>query len=113
MEPASCDSPERRLMPFLPELLSAQVPVGIEERRHELAFSDRRVMPLELSAIADDDRACAVEHDTAARGQPDSPPGAGIAVHVRGESGRLAAVPFYDDVHPPLDRRTNGQRRLP
>ena len=88
---------------------------GTEELRafYELAFSDRGVMPLELCAIADDGRACAVEYNTAARGQPDSPPGAGIAVHVRGESGRLAAVRFYDDVHPPLDRRTNARRRLP
>jgi limonene-1,2-epoxide hydrolase len=88
---------------------------GTEELRafYELAFSDRGVMPLELCAIADDGRACAVEYNTAARGQPDSPPGAGIAVHVRGESGRLAAVRFYDDVHPPLDRRTNSRRRLP
>jgi hypothetical protein len=35
-----------------------------------------------------------------------------LAAHVRGESGGLAAVRFYD-VHPPLDRRTNGRRRLP
>jgi hypothetical protein len=70
-------------------------------------------MPLELCAIADDGGACAVEYITAARGQPDFPPRAGIAVHVRRASGRLAAVRFHDDVHPPLDRRTNGRRRLP
>jgi limonene-1,2-epoxide hydrolase len=88
---------------------------GTEELRafYELAFSDCGVMPLELCAIADDGHACAAEYNTAAQGQPDSPSGAGIAVHVRGESGRLAAVRFYDDVHPPLDRRTNGRRRLP
>lgn len=88
---------------------------GIDELRafYELAFSDRGVMPLELCAMADDGRACAVEYNTAARGQPESPAGAGIAVHVRGERGKLAAVRFYDDVHPPLDRRTNTQRRLP
>ncbi len=86
---------------------------GTHELRafYELAFSDRGVMPLELCAMADDGRACALEYNTAARGQPDSPPGAGIAVHVRGDGGKLAAVRFYDDIHPPLDRRANAQRR--
>jgi limonene-1,2-epoxide hydrolase len=88
---------------------------GANELRafYELAFSDRGVMPLELCAMADDGRACALEYNTAARGQPESPPGAGIAVLVRSDGGKLAAVRFYDDVHPPLDRRTNSQRRLP
>src|SRR5215212_5314749 len=54
-------------------------------------------------------RACALEYNTAARGQPESPPGAGIAVLVRSDGGKLAAVRFYDDVHPPLDQRTNSQ----
>jgi hypothetical protein len=88
---------------------------GADELRafYELAFSDRGVMPLELCAMADDGRACALEYNTAARGQPESPPGAGIAVLVRSDGGKLAAVRFYDDGHPPLDRRTNSQRRLP
>jgi hypothetical protein len=88
---------------------------GANELRafYELAFFDRGAMPLELCAMADDGRACALEYNTAARGQPESPPGAGLAVLVRSDGGKLAAVRFYDDVHPPLDQRTNSQRRLP
>jgi len=86
---------------------------GANELRafYELLIFDRGVMPLELCAVADDGRACALEYNMAARGQPESAPGAGIAVHVRGDGGKLAAVRSYDDVHPPLDRRTNTQRR--
>ena len=86
---------------------------GTDELRafYELAFADRGVMPLELCAMADDGRGCAVEYNTAARVQPESPPGAGVAVHVRGDGGKLAAVRYYDYVHPPLDRRANAQRR--
>jgi hypothetical protein len=86
---------------------------GTKELRafYELLIFDRGVMPLELCAVADDGRACALEYNTAARGQPESAPGAGIAVHVRGDGGKLAAVRSYDDVHPPLDRRTNTHRR--
>jgi hypothetical protein len=32
-------------------------------------------------------------------------PQAGVAVFVRGQSGKLAAVRVYDDVEPPLSRR--------
>jgi hypothetical protein len=86
---------------------------GTNELRafYELLIFDRGVMPFELCAVADDGRACALEYNMAARGQPESAPGAGIAVHVRGDGGKLAAVRSYDDVHPPLDRRTNTQRR--
>jgi ketosteroid isomerase-like protein len=86
---------------------------GTNELRafYELLIFDRGVMPLELCAVADDGRACALEYNTGARGQPGSAPGTGIAVHVRGDGGKLAAVRFYDDVHPPLDRRANTRRR--
>jgi limonene-1,2-epoxide hydrolase len=86
---------------------------GTNELRafYELLIFDRGVMPFELCAVADDGRACALEYNMAARGQPESAPGAGIAVHVRGDGGKLAAVRSYDDVHPPLDRRTNTQGR--
>jgi hypothetical protein len=33
------------------------------------------------------------------------PPQAGIAVYVRGDSGKLAAARIYDDVNPPLGSR--------
>ena len=38
----------------------------------------------------------------AAWGRTELPPAAGVAVYVRGESGKLAAARVYDDVDPPL-----------
>ena len=35
-------------------------------------------------------------------GRTELPPAAGIAVYVRGESGKLAAARVYDDADPPL-----------
>jgi hypothetical protein len=85
---------------------------GADELRafYELMFSDGGGMPLEPCAIADDGRACALEYNLAARRQPNAPPTAGIAVHVRGD-GALAAVRFYDDVQPPPSRRTETRTR--
>jgi hypothetical protein len=34
------------------------------------------------------------------------PPEAGVAVYVRGQSGKLAAVRIYDDADPPLGPRS-------
>jgi SnoaL-like domain len=66
----------------------------------------------ELCAMTDDGRACALEYNLAPTG---SPPAAGIAVHVRGEGGKLAAVRIYDDVHTPPSRpqeeRPRGESR--
>ena len=67
--------------------------------------------PLEPCAMADDGRACALEYNVVARGPRESPPGAGIAVHVRGDSGRLAAVRIYDDVHPSPSRHLRQRSR--
>jgi SnoaL-like domain len=74
---------------------------GTDELRayFELLFSDGGGMTLELCAMADDGRACALEYNAVPRGSTESPPAAGIAVHVRGDSGKLAAVRVYDDVH--------------
>ena len=47
---------------------------------------------------------CALEHNVAAWGRTALPPGAGIAVYVRGDNGRLAAARVYNDVDPPLGR---------
>jgi hypothetical protein len=78
---------------------------------YELMFFDGGGMALEPCAIADDGRACALEYNVAARGQPYAPPTAGIVVHVRGD-GALAAVRFYDDVQPPPSRRTEARTRI-
>jgi SnoaL-like domain len=72
---------------------------GTDELRafYEQLVSDGGGIPLELCAMADDGRACALEYNLVAPGQATAPPGAGIAVHVRGDGGRLAAVRIYDD----------------
>jgi hypothetical protein len=70
--------------PDLPE------PAGADELR--AYFSDRRGMTFACCTVTDAGRSCAVEYVAGA------PPQAGIAVYVRGDGGRLAAVRVYDDV---------------
>jgi SnoaL-like domain len=54
-------------------------------------------------AIADDGRACALEYNIVRWGTTELlPPEAGLAVYVRGSTGKLAGVRIYDDVDPPL-----------
>jgi limonene-1,2-epoxide hydrolase len=69
---------------------------------HEQLLRDGAGLSLELCAMADDGRACALEYNAVPLGRAGAPPAAGIAVQVRGNSGRLAAVRIYDDVHSPL-----------
>jgi len=63
---------------------------------YELLLSGGGEIPLELCAVTDDGRACALEYNTVSREQIQSPPGAGIAVYLRGASGKLAAARIYD-----------------
>jgi SnoaL-like domain len=65
-------------------------------------FSNGGGIPLEHCAATDDGRACAVEYNVVAWGRTKLAPQAGIAVYVRGDSGKLAAARIYDDVDPPL-----------
>jgi ketosteroid isomerase-like protein len=65
-------------------------------------FSNGGGIPLEHCTVTDDGRACAIEYNVVAWGQTKLPPQAGVAVYVRGESGKLAAARIYDDVDPPL-----------
>jgi SnoaL-like protein len=65
-------------------------------------FSNGGGIPLEHCAVVDDGRACALEYNVVRWGRTDLPPQAGVAVYVRGESGRLAAARIYDDADPPL-----------
>jgi hypothetical protein len=65
-------------------------------------FSNGGGIPLEHCRIVDDGRTCAVEYNVVRWGTADLPPQAGVAVYVRGESGKLAAARIYDDVDPPL-----------
>jgi SnoaL-like domain len=70
---------------------------------YEWLFSNEGGIPLEHCSVTDDGRACALEYNVARWGRTELvPPEAGIAVYVRGESGKLAAARIYDDVDPPL-----------
>lgn len=65
-------------------------------------FSNGGGIPLEHCAVIDDGRACALEYNVVRWGKTELPPQAGVAVYVRGPSGRLAAARIYDDADPPL-----------
>ncbi len=82
----------------------AYVHRGTDELRalYELFFSNGGGIPLEHCAVTDDGRACALEYNVVAWGRTALPPEAGLAVYVRGDSGRLAAARVYDDADPPL-----------
>jgi hypothetical protein len=77
---------------------------GTNELRglYELFFSDGGGITLEHCAVTDDGRSCALEYNAVAWGRTELLPEAGIAVYVRGDSGKLAAARIYDDVDPPL-----------
>jgi SnoaL-like domain len=69
---------------------------------YELLFSNGGGIPLEHCSMIDDERACALEYNVVRWGTAELAPQAGLAVYVRGASGRLAAARIYDDVDPPL-----------
>ncbi len=75
---------------------------------HERLFTNGGGIALERCATVDDGVACALEYNVVGWGRTALAPQAGLAVHVRGEHGRLAAVRVYDDVDPPLPPRPEG-----
>jgi hypothetical protein len=81
----------------------AYVHRGMDQLRslYESFFSHGGGISLEHCAVTDDGRACALEYNVVAWGRTELPPEAGLAVYVRGESGRLAAARVYDDSDPP------------
>ena len=81
----------------------AHVHRGTDELRalYERFFSNGGGIPLEHCTVSDDGRACALEYNVVAWGRTAMPPEAGIAVYVRGDSGKLAAARVYDDSDPP------------
>src|SRR5436190_13831832 len=84
----------------------AYVHRGTDELRalYELFFSNGGGIPLEHCAVTDDGRACALEYNVVVWGRTELPPEAGVAVYVRGDSGKLAAARVYDDSDPPLNQ---------
>jgi hypothetical protein len=72
---------------------------------YEQLFSNDGGIPLQHCTLIDDERAAALEYNVVRWGKTELPPQAGIAVYVRGQSGRLAAARIYDDVDPPLSSR--------
>lgn len=69
---------------------------------YQQLFSTGGGVQLEHCALIDDKRACGLEYNVVRWGKTDLPPQAGIAVYVRGQSGKLAAARVYDDVTPPI-----------
>jgi hypothetical protein len=71
-------------------------------RFYDWLFSNGGGIPLEHCSATADDHSCALEYNVVRWGRTDLPPQAGIAVYVRGNSGKLAAARIYDDTEPPL-----------
>lgn len=65
-------------------------------------FSNGGGIRLEHCALTAGTRACALEYNVVRRGQAGLPPEAGLAVYVRGRSGKLAAARIYDAGDPPF-----------
>ncbi|HWI73994.1 MAG TPA: nuclear transport factor 2 family protein, partial [Baekduia sp.] len=81
----------------------AHVHRGAAELRalYEGFFSNGGGIALEQCAVTDDGRSCALEYNMVGWGRTALPPQSGLAVHVRGDGGRLAAARVYDDATPP------------
>jgi SnoaL-like domain len=80
-------------------------PEGLREF-YEWLLSNGGGIPLEHCSVTDDERTCALEYNVVRWGKTELPPEAGVAVYVRGESGKLTAARIYDDVDPPLGGAT-------
>jgi hypothetical protein len=64
---------------------------------YELFFSNGGGIPLEHCTVTDDGRSCALEYNVVRWGQTELRPEAGLAVYVRGSTGKLASARIYDD----------------
>ena len=69
---------------------------------YQRLFANGGGIELERCSLIDDGNACVLEYNVVRWGRTELPPQAGVAVYVRGESGKLAAARVYDDVDPPL-----------
>jgi hypothetical protein len=75
-------------------------PDGLREF-YERLFASGGGIGLERCSLVEDDRACALEYNVVRWGNAERSPEAGVAVYVRGQSGKIAAARIYDDVTPP------------
>jgi hypothetical protein len=66
-------------------------------------FSNGGGIPLEHCAVTDDGRSCALEYNAVRWGRTELAPEAGIAIYVRGSTGKLASARIYNDLDPPLN----------
>jgi hypothetical protein len=69
---------------------------------YEHMFSNDGGVVLEHCAMINTGRACAIEYNVVKWGRTELAPESGVAVYVRGESGKLAAAHIYDDVDAPI-----------
>ena len=76
---------------------------------YTMMFSNGGGIPLEFCTATDDGTACAIEYNAVRWGKTELPPQAGVAVYVRGKSGRLAAARIYDDVEPPAGANSSAE----
>jgi len=84
---------------------SAYVHRGHDELRalYERFFSNGGGIQLEHCTVTDDGRACALEYNVVRWGRTElTPSETGLAVYVRGASGKLASARMYDDADPPI-----------
>lgn len=73
---------------------------------YDRSYSNGGGIRLEHCAVTDDGRACALEYNVVRWGRTELSPAAGLAVYVRGSTGRLACARIYNNVDPPLRPRT-------
>jgi hypothetical protein len=69
---------------------------------YERLFAHGGGIALEHCTATDDGVACGLEYNLVGRGATAVPPQAGIAVYVRGATGKLAAARIYDDADPTI-----------
>ena len=84
---------------------SAYVHRGQDELRalYERFFSNGGGIELEHCSVTDDGRACALEYNVVRWGRTElSRLETGLAVYVRGGTGKLASARMYDDADPPV-----------
>ena len=79
-------------------------PAGLRDF-YERLFASGGGIGIEQCSLIEDDRACALEYNLVRWGNTELSPEAGVAVYVRGESGKIAAARIYDDVTPPPAQR--------